>query len=165
MEEAPSSHYTPSDICKQLLEDITFNEDDNTLEPCKGRDGNFYNLIPYKKMWTEIDLGRDLFTYDFGETRFTKIVTNPPYMSNHINKNERVNIAIKVIEKCFELSSDECWFLLNNQMMNSITPARLRKYKELGFAVIYMRILNIPRWYGRYTWCCFKKNGVSIIQY
>ena len=84
MNECPSTHYTPKDITPILLEDISFNKDDITLEPCKGRTDNFYELIPYTKDWCEIDLGRDLFEYDFGDKLFTKIIPNPPYKSNHI---------------------------------------------------------------------------------
>ena len=69
------------------------------------------------------------------------------------------------MEKCFELSDDECWFLLNNQMFNSITPVRLKKYKQLGFCICFIRILNISKWYGRYYWICFKKNSASILEF
>ena len=165
MNECPSTHYTPKDITPILLEDISFNKDDITLEPCKGRTDNFYELIPYTKDWCEIDLGRDLFEYDFGDTLFTKIITNPPYRTNHIEAKDRKNIAIKVIEKCFELCNDECWFLFNNQMFNSMTPVRLNKYKKLGFEIVFMRILNIKCWYGRYYWVCFKKGGKSILSF
>ena len=165
MSPCPITHYTPRDIAEQLLKDIHFNENDITLEPCKGLHNNFYDFIPYEKDWCEIDEGRDIFSYNFGNKRFTKIITNPPYLSNEIHKEDRKNIAIKVIEKCFELCDDECWFLLNNQMFNSITPARLRKYQQKGFSIVFMRILNISCWYGRYYWICFKKNSKSIIYF
>ena len=161
----PRSHYTPREVAKDLLNDISFNENDFTLEPCKGLDNNFYDFIPYNKEWCEIDEGRDFFNYDFGDKRFTKIITNPPYKSNETEPIHRKNIAIKVIEKCFELCDDECWFLLNNQMFNSMTPVRLNKYKKHGFAIVYIRILNIQCWYGRYYWICFKKHGESIVSF
>ena len=152
MNQCPDAHYTPKDIVPLLLKDISFNKYDITLEPCKGRTDNFYELIPYEKDWCEIDLGRDLFQYDFGDKRFTKCITNPPYKSNEIDPKERKNLTIKVIEKCFELCNDECWFLFNNHMFNSMTPVRLNKYKKLGFEIVFMRILNIKCWYGRYYW-------------
>jgi hypothetical protein len=165
LSKCPITHYTPIVIAEQLLQDIQFNDNDITLEPCKGLGNSFYDLIPYEKDWCEIDQDRDLFAWDFGDKLFTKVITNPPYLSNETNKEDRKNIAIKVIEKCFDLSTDECWFLLNNQMFNSITPARLRKYYKKGFSLVFMRILNIPCWYGRYYWICFKKNSKSIVSF
>ena len=165
MDICPDSHYTPRDVAETLLNDISFNENDFSLEPCKGRTNNFYDFIPYTKDWCEIDEGRDLFEYDFGDKRFTKIITNPPYRTNHKDAKDRKNIAVKVMEKCFDLCDDECWFLLNNQMFNSMTPVRLKKYKEKGFEITFMRILNIKCWYGRYYWVCFKKNGKGLINF
>jgi len=160
----PSSHYTPVDICEELLQDINFNETEETLEPCIGRDKNFYNLIPYTKDWGEIELGRDIFTYDYGR-KFNKLIVNPPYRDNEPDVNLRKNIAMDFMFKCFELCSDECWFLLNNKMFNSLTPLRLTKMKTLGFCITSMRIINIKCWYGRYYWICFKKNATSIINF
>ena len=33
MNKCPEFHFTPPDIAKELIKDIKFNEDDNTLEP------------------------------------------------------------------------------------------------------------------------------------
>tara|TARA_Y100000310_G_scaffold345570_1_gene466739 strand:- start:1337 stop:2680 length:1344 start_codon:yes stop_codon:yes gene_type:complete len=162
MEKCPNQHYTPQNVAEELIKDIKFNKNDFTLEPCKA-DGSFYNIIPYKKDWCEIDLGRDIFKYDFGDIKFTKIITNPPYRSNHKNAKDRKNIFMKFIMRCFELCDGECWFLFNNAMLNGLTPPRLRKIKDLGFNLCFMRIINIKKWYGRYYWICFSKSKKSII--
>ena len=73
MNKCPSFHYTPKDITKELIKDIKFNKNDFTLEPCMG-DGSFYDLIPYKKDWAEIDKGRDVFEYNFGNCKYTKVI-------------------------------------------------------------------------------------------
>tara|TARA_R110000803_G_scaffold48228_1_gene100189 strand:+ start:337 stop:831 length:495 start_codon:yes stop_codon:yes gene_type:complete len=164
MNKCPEFHFTPPDIAKELIKDIKFNEDDNTLEPCKAS-GNFYDLIPYKKDWCEIDEGRDIFTYDFGNTKFTKVIVNPPYRTNHADEKERKNIVIDFIFKCFDLCDGEVWILLNGKMLNSITPIRLQKIKEKGFNMCFMRILNIKIWYGRYYWVCFSNKKESIITF
>jgi len=167
MSQAPEFHYTPIDICKKLLEDINFVEGDTTLEPCKGRGlGNFYQLIPYEKDWAEVDENppRDIFTYDFGRL-FSKLILNPPYKCNAELKKDRKNITIKFVFRCLELCSDECWVLLNLQMLNSLTPIRLKKIEEMGFGIVFMRIINIPKWFGRYYWICFKKDSPSMIKY
>jgi hypothetical protein len=163
MNKCPISHFTPTETVDIIIKDIHFKEDDICLEPCKG-DGRIYNRIPTKKDWCEIDEGRDIFTYMF-DVSFTKIITNPPYKTNHIEAKDRKNITVKVIERCFELCTDECWFLLNNQMLNSLTPIRLKKYELIGWILVFIRILNIPCWYGRYYFVCFKKGGKSIVSY
>ena len=48
---------------------------------------------------------------------------------------------------------------------NSLTKKRLEKYKELGFCIVFMRVLEIKCWYGRYYWVCFKKGGKSILTF
>lgn len=164
MNKCPEFHFTPKEISKELIKDIVFNENDYTLEPCKAN-GSFYDIIPYKKDWCEIDKGRDIFTYDFGNTKFTKVITNPPYRTNHAKKEDRKNIAMKFIFRCLELCSGECWLLLNHKMWNSLTPRRLNLMKEMGFEITFLRILNIKIWYGRYYWICLKKNKKGIIKF
>jgi hypothetical protein len=146
----PASHYTPIDIVQELLKDISFVSSDLTLEPCAGRTNNIYNLIPGNKERCEIEDGLDFFQYTGSPT---KIITNPPYKSNDMKEN----ISIKIMEHSLKVCTGECWFLLNNQMVNSLTPCRLHKYLKLGFKIVFIRILNIPCWYGRYSWICFKK--------
>ena len=158
----PETHYTPMETIETIFRDISFNND-ICLEPCAGRELRMFNQIPCEdKDFYEIDFGLDFLTSNITK-RYTKVITNPPYRSNHIDNMK--NISIKVIEKCFEVCDDECWFLLNNQMMNSLTPVRLSKYRDKGFVVVFIRVLNIPCWYGRYYWICFKKNGVSILHF
>jgi hypothetical protein len=156
----PSFHYTPKETCKELIKDISFNENEETLEPCIGRDKNFYDLIPGKKEWGEIENGRDFFKYDYGR-KFHKIIVNPPYKCNITKKN----IAYKFLEKCIELCLDECWCLLNLNMFNSLTPKRLKELKIKNFEVVFIRILNIKIWRNRYYWVCFKKNKKGILSF
>lgn len=165
MIECPSIHFTPLETIEIIFKDISFNNNDIVLEPTAGRELRMYNAIPcMNKDYFEIDFGLDFLETPITK-RYTKVITNPPYKSNHMDRKLGKNLTIKVIEKCFEVCDDECWFLLNNQMLNSLTPLRLHKYKELGFSVVFMRIINIKSWFGRYYWICFKKNGVSIFSF
>ena len=155
-----SFNYTPLNITEKLIKDVNFNENDITLEPCKA-DGSFYDLIPYEKDWAEIEQGRDIFTYDFGDRLFTKIITNPPYKDNITNKN----IGWAFIIRCLELCTDECWLLLNHSIFNGFTPKRLTTISSMGFNLCFIRIINIPKWYGRYYWVCLSKHRPSIVHF
>ena len=152
----PDTHYTPRDTGDELLKDNTFVSTDHTLEPCAGRDNRFYDKIQGSKERCEIEDGLDFFQYTGTPT---KIITNPPYKSNDMKEN----ISVKIIEHSLKVCSDECWFLLNNQMFNSMTPCRLHKYLKQGWKIVFIRIINIPCWYGLYFWIFFKK-GQYLIQ-
>ena len=131
-------NYTPPEIAEKLLEDVVFKEDDVTLECCAGQNV-FYDKIPFKKDWCEIERGRDFLTH---EGKYTKVITNPPYKDL---ANEK-NIFIPILEKMFSVCTGEVWILINLNMFNSLTPVRLKKYHNLGFNITFMRILNIKKW-------------------
>ena len=152
--ECPASHYTPREVAQELLRDISFVSSDKTLEPCKGRENRFYDLIPGEKDWCEIEEGRDFFQYTGSPT---KVITNPPF-----HDQNKKNICVSIIEHCLKVATDEVWLLLNNQIFNSLTPCRLHKYLKAGWKMVFIRLLNIPCWYGRYFWICFKKGAWEI---
>ena len=162
----PKLHYTNPIVVAKLFEDIKWSPDDNVLEPCYGS-GNMFNAIPVeKKEWAEIEKGKNFFTQPYKSQQFTKVVLNPPYASNHTKGDPRRQIlTMPFIFKSLEVCSDELWVLLNNNMLNSLTPVRLKKIKDAGFGLTFMRVLNIPLWSGRYYWICFKRNADWIISF
>jgi hypothetical protein len=162
----PKLHYTHPLVVASLFKDITWSNEDYVLEPCYGS-GNMYDLIPVeRKEWAEIEKGRNFFTQPFKDKQFTKVVLNPPYSSNHIKGDPRRKIlTYPFIFKALEVCSDEVWVLLNNNMLNSLTPNRLQKIKDAGYGLTFMRILNIPLWSGRYYWLCFKRGADWLISF
>lgn len=164
MPACPDFHYTPDEIANNLLKDIKFFKGDTILEPCKGRGvQGFYKHLTeagHDVDWCEIDEGVDFFEYS-PPYKYSKVITNPPYKDNA----ETENIAWRFMLHCFDLSLDECWFLLNHQMMNGLTPIRLKQLAKINFGMTHLRVLNIKQWYGRYYWVCFKKGGKSIIHF
>jgi hypothetical protein len=154
-------NYTPRGVAIDLLNDINFNENDIVLEPFRGG-GAFYNNFPENVMknWSEITDGRDFFTYEF-PCRFTKIITNPPYKDIVTGKN----IMIKCLEKMFEICDDEVWSLFNQSAFGSMTPKRLSGWRDKGFEIHHIRIIQVKKWYGRYYWVCFKKKNNGIIKF
>ena len=149
-EKCPSSHYTPEDIIDTIFKDITFRENDCVLEPCAGIEFRMYNKIPINnKFWCEIDFGVDLFN-SFDDKRFTKIITNPPYKSNHIDKEDR-EIEIKRIEK--EKKEDSFGVLQNvnpiaskeNESLNSLSST-IKKNEWVNFGKIKIELENGQVW-------------------
>jgi hypothetical protein len=164
MPECSPFHYTPDDVAASLLEDIVFSKDDSILEPCKGR-GNqgFYKALTARGVevdWCEVDEGRDFFAFQ-PPFNYTKVISNPPYKDN----DGEQNIAWAFIIHSLMLCSDECWMLLNNSMVNSLTPRRLAEVANLGFGISHMRVLRVRQWWGNYYWVCFKKGADSMIRF
>jgi|TARA_B110000259_G_scaffold119060_1_gene135412 hypothetical protein len=166
LELCSEKHFTPNETIETIFRDISFNDDDIILEPTAGRELRMFNQIPCDdKDFYEIDFGKCFLTSNITK-RYTKVITNPPYRTNHIDRTKGSNIAIKVIEKSFEVCDDEVWMLLNNQMLNSLTVRRLKKYRDnYDFNIVFIRVLEIPCFYGRYYWICFKKGGKSILHF
>lgn len=153
--ETPVNQWTPVDVAKELLKDITFVSGELTLECCAGRENRIYNLLPEPKARCEIeDDGGDFFQYTGSPA---KIITNPPFMSQN-----KKNICVSIMEHCLKVATDEVWLLINCQMYNSLTPCRLHKYLTQGWKIVFIRVLNIPCWYGRYYFICFKKGDWAI---
>tara|TARA_R100000655_G_scaffold72423_1_gene110937 strand:+ start:3759 stop:4247 length:489 start_codon:yes stop_codon:yes gene_type:complete len=154
-------HYTPIEITKELIKDIEFNDNDKVLETCRGG-GAFYDILPDNiiKDWCEIDMGRDFFEYN---EPVDISIANPPYRIEI--DGVRVNALIKWMDHQFSITTKECWYLLNGKCWSSMTPIRLKKWKDLGWNMCFMRILNIKKWYGRYYWVCFSKTKPSIISF
>ena len=154
--------YTPFETAEDLLRDIPFVKGDTLLEPCYG-EGAFYKQFPkgYHKDFCEIELGKDFFNFK-PLFKYTKVITNPPY---YFGKSGTKKGRVEFIEKCFKVCCGQVWLLLNLKMWNSLTPTRLRKWKEWGFNISFIRILAIKKWWGRYYWVCFSKNDDPIIKF
>jgi hypothetical protein len=164
MPPCPAFHYTDDDVADMLLNDIDFSPTDTILEPCKGRgEQGFYKGLLARGLepdWCEIDEGRDFFEYQ-PPFKYTKVISNPPYKDN----DGEHNIGWAFIIHSLLLCSDECWMLLNNSMVNSLTPRRLGEVANLGFGISCMRVLRIKHWWGNYYFCCFKKGADSMIRF
>jgi len=149
---------TPKELAKKLVEIIMYDYTlgDRFYEPFRG-DGAFYNAMPEPKDWAEINMGRDFFTYLPFNGHCEYIITNPPFRINGKNS------FILSLERSFEIATKAIGLLINHTMMNSLTPIRLEKYKQNGWVITMLHIVNIKKWYGRYWFVVFKKDGNSII--
>jgi len=73
------------------------------------------------------------------------------------------NTFIPALERSMNISTKTIAMLLNHKMLNSLTPIRLEEYKQKGWVITAIHIVNVKKWYGRYWFVIFKKNGKSII--
>lgn len=159
---------TPIPVWENILELFPINLNDIFFEPFKG-DGNLYDLINCDKEWCELTLGKDIFDYDFKNSKVTKLYTNPPFKAMITNKpkvgvSKYKNCVFYFLEKFItELPLlKEIGFLINAKSFQSFTPKRLTKLNKLGFYIHNVVCLNVQKWYGLYYFILFKKEQNNL---
>lgn len=144
----------------ELIKDIDFKDNDKVLELCRGE---IYDELPdnINKEWCEVYSGIEFFRWN------KKVDISISKLSNRIvngkKKKSINNPFIKWIEHQFSITNRECWYLLNGKMWSSMTPIRLNRWKELGWNLCFIRILNIQK--NWLYWVCFSKVKKSIINF
>jgi len=100
--------------------------------------GNYYNNFPVeeKKDWAEILEGRDFFEYEPEELDEHNLIicSNPPY-----------SMMDKVYERCIELGAIYISLLV---AFHSITPRRIEYMEQAGYAIKFLHICKVFKWYG-----------------
>ena len=136
-EVASDRFYTPDTLVRIHLSTLQTNDRILVYEPFAGS-GNYYNMFPEyfpnaMYDWSEIDNGRDFFTYDVG-TIPDIIVSNPPF-----------SILKQVIERLIQLKPKIISLLLH---MHAVTPCRIRRFNEAGYFVTGYHLTRVNRWFG-----------------
>ncbi len=139
-------HQSPVSLCKDIISNIAFSDDDILLEPFAG-EKNFYDNFPneLEKHYTEIEEGLDFRDFDYEGIKPTTIITNPPFKLG--TKNAFFDIMlffakITSIKKMYILCNDYC--------LGTLTPNRMVKLNENNLFVNKLTTVNIKKWRGRY---------------
>lgn len=139
-------HQTPPLLCKDIISNIPFNDDDILLEPFAGEDG-FYDNFPesLQKHRCEIEDGLCFKDFDYDGIKPTTIITNPPFKLG--GKNAFFDILlffakIRHIKKMYILGSSYCFC--------SLTPPRMLKLNQEGIYLNKITCVNVKKWAGRY---------------
>jgi hypothetical protein len=153
--------FTPEDIVEKIMGWVLPQIDPNDiiLESFKGN-GVFYDKIPNKKYYCEIDDGIDFFNYD---KKVDWAISNPPFrvMCN----NEVINAFIPIINKTMEICDKGFFYLINHKLWSSLTVKRLSEWSDNGWVISAIKIIEIKKWYGRYYMIKFEKNGKSLFSW
>ncbi len=152
---------TPDETVDKILEWILpqIDEYDMVLEPFKG-EGAFYNKIPNKKYFCEIDEGIDFFTYN---DRVDWAISNPPFRI--LVDGEATNAFIPIINHTMEICNKGFFYLINHKLWSSLTVKRLKEWAEAGWVISGIQVIEIKKWYGRYYVVKFEKDANSIISF
>ena len=153
--------FTPDDSAQKIIDWVIpqLKETDIILEPFKGN-GAFYDKIPYSKDYCEIDDGIDFFNYN---KKVDWAISNPPFRV--LDKGEPINAFIQIINHTMEICNKGFFYLINHKLWSSLTVKRLKDWKEKGWVISAIMVLEIKKLYGRYYVVKFEKNGESLINY
>jgi hypothetical protein len=146
-------HQTPSELAKDLISFITFEDGDVVLEPFRG-EGAFYDAFPSNvvKEWTEIEDGRDYLSH---EGMIDHVITNPPFRVETGVK--RVNSFWIILNHFSNKVRKSCAFLINEKCFSALTPKRIKILNNKGLHLHKIVTCSVKKWYGRYYFLIFKK--------
>ena len=159
-------HQSPEELCKDIISNISFENDDILLEPFSGEDG-FYKNFPDElvKYRCEIKDGLDFRDFDYEGIKPSVIISNPPFdlgESLRIRKNDYFNILMFFAEKQY---IRKIVFLCSSPCFNSITPKRMMKLNEQNLFLNKITSCFIKKWHGIYYVMEFTRQHNSSFDY
>ena len=152
--------FTPEDSAREIMAWINpqIPTDDSVLEPFKGN-GVFYEKFWSKtKYYCEIDDGIDFFDYD---KKVDWAISNPPFRVLH--NSEVMNAFVPIINRTMEIRNKGLLYLINHKLWSSLTVKRLKEWKDKGWVISAIKVIEIKKWYGRYYIVKFEKNAESLL--
>jgi len=158
-------HQTPISLCKDILSNIQFNEDDILLEPFAG-ENNFYDNFPegITKYRTEIEDGLDFRDFDYDNIKITKVITNPPFRLE--TENGRKNAFFDIIMFFAKIKSiTNMYILCNDYCLGTLTPNRMTKLNNENLFINKLTTVNVKKWRGRYYIVHFCREHNSSFDY
>jgi hypothetical protein len=143
-------HQTPISLCKDIISNIPFENDDIIIEPFSGED-SFYNHFPEEltKYRCEIEDGTDFKNFDYDGIKPTVLITNPPFRLE--TENGRKNAFFDIILFYSKITSIKRMYILcNDYCLGTLTPKRLTKLNENNLFINKLTTVNVKKWRGRY---------------
>ena len=122
--------YTPDQVVDYHLSLLDLNDTYTYLDPSYG-DGVYFNKLPNKKEWTEIEKGKDFFEVN---KKYTWVIGNPSY---------------SILDKWLKHTLTICENFSYIIGIVNLTPRRMRLIEEAGFHINIMSIVKVPTWFMR----------------
>lgn len=140
--------YTPHQVVDYHLSLLELNETCTYLDPCFGK-GAYYDKLPIKKEWTEIEInGSDFFDVT---KKYDWIIGNPPY-----------SILDKWLGHTFSICENFSYII----GCVNLTARRMKLIHESGFHINIMSIVKVPTWFMQSVIIvCNKKSEEKQILY
>ena len=160
LEKQKELMFTPDESAQKIMNWILpqIKPDDIILESFKGN-GAFYDKIPNKKYYCEIDSGINFFDFD---KKVDWVISNPPFRVLH--NNEPINAFIPIINHTMKICKKGFFYLINHKLWSSLTVKRINDWSQKNWVISKIFVIEIKKWYGRYYVVKFEKNGKSILE-
>ncbi len=153
--------FTPQDTVIKIMDWVLPQVmiDDVLFDGFKG-EGSFLYQFPDNMVsdYCEIDEGLDFFKYN---KKVDWAISNPPFRV--LENGEPINAFIPIINHTMQICNKGFFYLINHKLWSSLTVKRLKEWKEKGWVISAIMVLEIKKWYGRYYVVKFEKNGKSIM--
>ena len=159
-------HQSPESLCKDIISNITFNQDDIVLEPFAG-ENHFYDNIPQgiTKHRCEIEDGLDFKDFDYEGIKPTTIITNPPFRLEN-DKGCKKNAFFDIILYFAKIDSIKNMYILcSDYCCGSLTPKRMTKLNEQGLFITKKTTISVKKWRGRYYLLQFSRTHNPSFDY
>ena len=141
-------YYTNPEMIKDLL---SITKIEHSVLDAGSGEMAWFNQLKKPKFECEIERGCDFYEW---KIKVDWIVGNPPFHESW-----------KFFDKASQIAQKGIAFLINNQAFNSWTPKRYELFKERGFYLTHIRVVQDKRWFGRYYYMIFEKGKRSIISW
>ena len=144
-------YYTDRKMVRDLLFITPIKRNDSVLDAGSGEKAWFMNIQGKNKFECEIERGCDFYKWNIP---VDWVVGNPPFHESW-----------KFFEKALKIANKGIAFLINNQAFNSWTPRRFELFKDKGFYLQKIHIIQDVRWFGRYYYLIFEKKENDFISW
>jgi len=142
-EKSNDEFYTPKDLAKLCVKQMTINKGDVWLESAYGT-GNFFSQFPNN---TINKFTKDFFSWN---EKVDFCVTNPPYSK-----------LDEWFTKTCEISTKGFGLLIG---WNNLTARRIEMCNKQGFGISKILMFKVFKWFGMSCFVIFEKNKKNIIQ-
>ena len=81
------------------------------------------------------------------------------------NDSIKINAFIPIIDRTMEICNKGFFYLINHKLWSSLTVKRLKTWKEKGWSISRIKVIEIKKWYGRYYVVKFEKECKSLLEW
>ena len=124
---------TPRDLARKIVGH--FRPSGYIIEPCKGTGAFYDHLTAYSSEsvdWCELSEGRDFLNWNFGDKKYSWLITNPPFSK-----------YADFLEKSLSIANNVVFYGTVSHILS--LKKRLRLIKEAGFYIREILYTDTPK--------------------
>lgn len=149
----PETHYTSAKMATALFGRLKIPADQSILDAGSGRNKVWFDAFGDREKYEcELERGQDFYKWT---QQVDWVIGNPPFKE-----------ASAFIEHAATVARVGMGWLLNHNALNSLLlPNRMQRLADLGWVPASHTVVGDKRWFGRYHWLVFKREGEPCISW